>query len=523
MRALQDKQMANILIPPGAAGKRLIDWLTLQGYEIPADCGGRGTCGKCRVNVKSGRFLQCDGSEYPPDEQGQILACRAVCTPAGAEISLPGSSGSGLTTHAARQAAGREAGYGVALDIGTTTLAASLVNRATGEVLATRSCLNPQRSSGADVISRIVACSEGRLDKLCRLVRERTAEIICDFGSEYPDARPDYLCVAGNTTMLHIFCGISPEGIGTYPFTPAFTERRDYDGASLGLPVERVTVLPSASAYIGSDIAGGVYVSQMTRHSRPSLLMDIGTNGEIVLYTGRTGGNRLIAASAAAGPALEGANISCGTGGIPGAVSRVGLSKDFPGILTYSTIGDLPPAGICGSGLVDLVAALLDAGAIDKTGYMEDGDFSLCGTQEARGRQVSESENRLLQFEKIPHIRLTQRDVREFQLAKSAIFAGFTALLEHAGVGIDDIEKIYIAGGLGYYLNTASAMRTGLLPDIDPEKFCVVGNTSLAGAEACLCDSAAADKISDIARCCEVLDLNTLPRFSELFMKNMSF
>ncbi len=515
--------MANIHIPPGAAGKRLIDWLTLQGYEIPADCGGRGTCGKCRVNVKSGRFLYYDGSEYPPDGHGQILACRAVCTPAGAEISLPDNGGSGLTTHAARQAAGKEAGYGVALDIGTTTLAASLVNRATGEVLATRSCLNPQRSYGADVISRIVACKEGGLDKLCRLVREKAAEIIRDFGSAYPDARPDCLCVAGNTTMLHIFCGISPEGIGTYPFTPVFTERRDYDGASLGLPVERVILLPSASAYIGSDITGGVYVSRMTRHSRPSVLMDIGTNGEIVLFTGRAGGMRLIAASAAAGPALEGANISCGTGGIPGGVSRVNLLKDFPGILTYSTIGDLPPVGICGSGLVDLVAALLDTGTIDETGYMEDGDFSLCGTPEARGRHVSESNGRLLQFDKIPHIGLTQRDVREFQLAKSAIFSGFSALLEHAGVSTDDIEKIYIAGGLGYYLNTTSARRTGLLPDTDPEKFCVVGNTSLAGAEACLCDSAAVDEISDIAQHSEVLDLNTLPRFSELFMKNMSF
>ena len=323
--------------------------------------------------------------------------------------------------------------------------------------------------------------------------------------------------------MLHIFCDVSPEGIGTYPFTPVFTERRDYDGASLGLPVARVTVLPSAAAYIGSDITGGVYVSRMTRQSRSSVLMDIGTNGEIVLYTGTAGSSRLIAASTAAGPALEGANITCGTGGIPGAVSRVGISKNLPGILTYSTIGDLPPVGICGSGLVDLVAALFDTGAIDETGYMKDGDFSLCGAIEARGQQVSETGDRLPQFEKIPHIGLAQRDVREFQLAKSAIYAGFTALLEHAGVSLDEIGKIYIAGGLGYYLNISSAMRTGLLPDIDSEKFCVVGNTSLAGAEAFLCDSAAANGIADIARRCEVLDLNTLPRFSELFMENMSF
>ena len=517
--------MANIHIPPGAAGVRLVEWLASQDYEVPADCGGRGTCGKCRVNVISGRFLRYGGGEYPPDERGQILACRAVCSPEGAEISLPGSGGSGLTSHTVRQAAkaGGEAGYGVAIDIGTTTLAASLLNRATGEVLATRSCLNPQRSYGADVISRIVACKEGRLGELCRLVRERVAEIIHAFSSEYPDKKPEYLSVAGNTTMLHIFCGISPEGIGTYPFTPAFTERRDFDGASFGLPVSQVTVLPSAAAYIGSDITGGVYVSHMTRQSRPSVLMDIGTNGEIVLYTGSAGGMRLIAASAAAGPALEGANISCGTGGIPGAICRVGSSKDTPQILTYSTIGDLPPVGISGSGLVDLVAALLDMGVIDETGYMEDGSFSLCGAPQARGRQVSGAGGRLPRFEKIPHIELAQRDVREFQLAKSAIFSGLTSLLEQAGISIEDIEKIYIAGGLGYYLDTRNAVRTRLLPGVDSEKFCVLGNTSLAGAEACLSDSAALEQIADIARRCEVLDLNTLPHFSELFMENMRF
>ena len=567
--------MKNIIIPPSASGTRLTDWLALHGQGISADCGGRGTCGKCRVKVVQGEFLRFgSGNEIlEPDGNGMILACRAVCPAGGAVILLPDTESEGLTSHAFSEMSGSGAqvavgvqdlserekqpavelhglsasekqaaepdgspslnvvwesatpvisrGYGMALDIGTTTIAASLVDRASGKVVDSYSCLNPQRSYGADVISRITACREGRLDGLCRLIRQKTAEIISIFSDKHPDKYPQTLAVAGNTTMLHILCGISPEPIGVWPFTPAFTKSLEFTGADLGLPVGRVIVLPSASAYIGADITGGIFICGMLNLDEPSLLVDIGTNGETVLFTGRSREGRLIAASSAAGPALEGANISCGVGGIPGAVSSV---ADIGwGRLGFSTIADRPPVGICGSGLIGLVAVLLDAGRIDGSGYMDEGDFPLCGSPGASAVHIGSDGQTLRPGSFIPQIALTQLDVREFQLAKGAIRAGIDALLSFTGLEIGEIGQVFVAGGLGYYMSIPAAIRTGLLPDASPSNFRSVGNSSLAGAEAVLCKEDVLEEISDIAARAEVVDLNTLPVFSDLFMRNMAF
>jgi uncharacterized 2Fe-2S/4Fe-4S cluster protein (DUF4445 family) len=531
-----ESDMKTIKIPPAAKGERLSSWLARNGYSVRAECGGRGVCGKCKINVISGEFYrvsQSGGYEaYKPDGSGQILACRAVCPKEGAEIALPDTDGGGLKTHSVpRKSEGVAAGTGrgVALDIGATTLAASLVDRATGKVIDTFSCLNPQRSYGADVVSRITACNEGHLGDLCRLIREETGKIISIFMERYPGARPELLAVAGNTAMLHIFCGVSPEGIGVYPFTPAFTGKRDYSGDELGLFADRVTVLPSASAYIGSDVTGGILACGMTGLDGPSMLIDIGTNGEMVLFTGKAYSSRLIAASTAAGPALEGAEISCGTGGIEGAVCHVASvaadadAKSEKLKLAYMTIGDKAPVGICGSGLVDLVSVLLDAGVIDETGYMERENYPLCGVSGVPSLQLNGAGEVIPASGPAAPVVLTQKDVRAFQLAKGALSAGIAALLGCAGITPDKLERIFIAGGLGYYMSIENAVRTGILPPAKPGKFSVVGNTSLAGAEACLTDSGAIDRISEIAARCEALELGTLPEFSDLFMKNMIF
>lgn len=527
--------MKSVIIPPSAAGERLSDWLISNRHAIRADCGGRGTCGKCRVTVTRGEFIRLglDKEAYLPDTGGGILSCRALCPEGGAEILLPETEGEGLVSHASTtgkgvnpQSSSASRRYGIALDIGTTTLAASLTDLTAGTVVDHYSCLNPQRVYGADVITRITACREGHLDELCRLIRQKTAEIIEVFVKKHPDKRPDTLTVAGNTTMMHIFCGVSPVSIGVYPFTPAFTEGREYSGIQLGVPVERVILLSAASAYIGSDVTGGVLECGMTELEGPSALIDVGTNGEIVLSTGRSRGGRLIAASSAAGPALEGANISCGVGGIPGAVCHVGQRA---GGIGFSTIGDRPPVGICGCGLIDLIASLLDAGVIDETGYMEDGDYPLYGAPGASALHVGKDGGEIvpaggLASAALPApLVLSQRDVREFQLAKSALRAAFDTLLGSAGIEVGELERIFIAGGLGYYMSIPSAIRTGLLPSAHHEKFSVVGNTSLAGAEAALFDLSAPGKISKIAGRCEILELNSLPDFSELFMQNMTF
>lgn len=509
-----------IHIPASAHGRKLSDWLVEQGYSISAACGGRGVCGKCRVKAVKGTFCDIAAPEKVllPDKNGYILACRALCDTRlqAAEILLPDTDGSGLTRFLhGREFKGRE-GFGVALDIGTTTLAAALVDTGTGRVISCVSRLNPQRSYGADVISRISACADGRLEELHRLILQAASEMLSEFALKYPDIRPRRMTVSGNTTMLHLFCGVSPEGMGAYPFTPAFTEMKVIAGAQLSLPVETVILLPSASAFIGSDVIGSAAVIDMLQTDGPSVLIDIGTNGEMLLCTGMRNGSRLYTASTAAGPALEGAGISCGVGGIDGAVCRVAFSRENNKI-TYRTINDKPCCGICGCGLVDMVSVMLDTGVIDETGYLEEGQYALKGihiTAEGTAIPAAFGETELT---------ITQQDIREFQLAKSAIAAGLEALAAHAGLKTEEISHMFIAGGLGYYIDTASAKKTGLLPGELSCNIQAVGNTSLAGAIACLCDPAWLDELGRIAQNCENFELNKSAVFNQAFIERMLF
>lgn len=507
-----------VYIPASANGKKLSDWLIEQGYSLSAACGGRGTCGKCRVKIVKGAF--CDSSApdtfLSPDKNGYLLACRALCDThsIGAEILLPDTDGAGLTQFLHSREFNGQQGWGVALDIGTTTLAAALVNTGTGRVLSSVSRLNPQRSYGADVISRISACADGHLEELTRLIRQAAAEMIAEFSAQHPDIQPQRMTVSGNTTMLHLFCGVSPVGMGAYPFTPAFTQKKVFTGKQLSLPLDTVILLPSASAFIGSDVIAGAAALDMLQTDEPSVLIDIGTNGEMLLCTGAS--HKLYTASTAAGPALEGAKISCGVGGIDGAVCRVAFSKKDKSIL-YRTIHDKPRCGICGCGLVDAISVMLYAGVIDETGYMEEGAYTLTGTHIAADGEKIPTEG-----ETVP-LTLTQQDIREFQLAKSAIAAGLEALTAHAGLKMEQIRHVFIAGGLGYYMDTANAKKVGLLPEELSCDIQAVGNTSLAGAIACLCDSSWLEKASQIALACENFELNQSAVFNQAFIERMLF
>ena len=503
-----------VRIPAEAAGMRLSEYLADNGYSVSAPCGGRGTCGKCRVKVLSGSFAirKSPAEEYHPDAEGYILACRAVCTHTGAEILLPNSEGDGLTAfrHSDLSYETGSAGYGIALDIGTTTLAAALVDRRSGEILATASRLNPQKSYGADVISRINACKDGELMKLQSCLLSAVSEMIAELTSACTNCVPEVMTVAGNTTMLHIFAGISPETMGSYPFTPVFTEAQTMSGETLGLNIPTVNLLPSISAFVGSDVVGGLYASAMAEQKAPTLLIDVGTNGEMILSTGIERGGRLISASTAAGPALEGANISCGMGGVAGAVSRV---KGDAISLVFQTVDDAPAVGLCGCGLIDLIAYLLECGELDETGYLDTDPYQLCGIHEMNNNRTPTETDVLL----------NGKDVREFQLAKSAIRAGIEALLDAADLSTNDLDRIYLAGGLGYYLDPLSAIRVGLLPNLSPRKVEAVGNTSLAGAVACLCRPNALEQIKLLATTCESFELATSPVFMEQFIEQMMF
>ena len=367
-------------------------------------------------------------------------------------------------------------------------MAFSLVDLKDGKELAKRSCLNPQGAFGADVLSRIKAASEGARDKLKDCVLKKTAEVLSDLCREAGVCSLKRLTVAGNTTMLHLFIGADADGIGRYPFTPAFTETQRVGGSVLALPCEEVVLLPSASAFIGSDVICGAHFVGLDKTE--GMLLDLGTNGEILLNAG----GRIFTTSAAAGPAFEGANIECGTGGVAGAIDRV---KAENGKISFTTVGGAPAVGICGSGLTDAVAALLETGGIDESGAMKSGRFDLTDG-----------------------VYLTQKDVREFQLAKSAIAAAVQALLARAGVAG---TKLFVAGGMGFYLDKESVEKTGLLPPALASSFTAAGNTGLGGAKACLVSSAALQACEKLARSAEYVDLSCDEVFMEKYMEYMGF
>ncbi len=494
-----------IRLGSSAVGHNLAKYLAQAGYLLHADCGGRGTCGKCRVQLAGGYlYKNPECTQFAePDKDGCVLACRTWgCS--GAIIVLPDQKGDGLTDFSvqATSAPAKASGLGIALDVGTTTLAAALVELASGQVLATTSALNPQASFGADVISRIQSATEHprTLAQMQDVLLVRVRSMMDELAS---GKKLTGMTVAGNPTMLHIFCGISPAGMGAYPFTPVFTEPRTLRGDRLGLPVDTVTCLPSISAFVGGDITAGMLHVNLTDEQHPALLLDIGTNGESVLFTGNARDAKLYATSAAAGPALEGAGISSGMGGVGGAVSAVRLQNGTP---ICSTVGDLPAKGICGSGLVDLVACLYKEGLMDETGALEHGQSFAYATT-ANGTPLT----------------LTQADIRALQLCKSAIRASLETLLMRAGIRPCEVEHVYLAGGLGYYINVSSAVGIGLLPAEFAQCAQSVGNSALGGCVRALIDQDAIDRIQATAQRVNTLELSTDPYWNEAFMEHMMF
>ncbi|MBQ7378937.1 MAG: DUF4445 domain-containing protein [Clostridia bacterium] len=492
-----------IRLGSSAVGQNLAEYLARQGYPIHADCGGKGKCGKCQIKLVSG-YLYANAActqLATPDKDGLVLACRTWCC-SGAVIVIPAFEGEGLTDFSRQvpESESTEIIYGVALDVGTTTLAAALVNTKTGQVLASASALNPQAAFGADVISRIDAVMQ-HSEALVQMQRLLLDEVRKMLGILLPDAQAAHMAVAGNPTMLHIFCGISPTSMGAYPFTPVFTQTQKLSGAALRLPVDTVTVLPSISAFVGGDVTAGMTHCSLTDSPSPVLLVDIGTNGECVLFTGTKNGSRLYAASAAAGPAMEGAGISTGMGGVAGAVCSVRMQQGRP---LCATVGDLPAKGICGSGLIDLAAALYRDGMIDETGAFEQGESFVYATT-ADGLPLS----------------LTQADIRALQLAKSAIRAAIEALCAHAGLQPRDLDRIYLAGGLGHYMNVDCATAIGLLP----QGVCVtsLGNAALGGCVRVLTDPALIKHMEQMAEQCQTLELSTDVVWSQAFMEHMMF
>ncbi|GHV08195.1 hypothetical protein FACS189485_19420 [Spirochaetia bacterium] len=478
-----------------AETETVLSALARSGFALSAPCGGRGICGKCRMRLVTGT-IRGD----TPDGAGVFLACRAVPL---TDITIAPVFDEGFVENevSASAAAGKGPGLkmkkaGAAIDIGTTTISAQLVDLDTSAIVDTFSELNNQRAFGADVMSRIQAAVTGKTAELFNLVNKQTKKILDTFIEKYQLEKIETLSVSGNTTMLHLFLNTDPSGMGQIPFSPVFLEERELAGSVLGIPAEWVILLPGISAFIGGDIVSGLAFLDILNSGKTAMLIDIGTNGEIALFKGA----ELFCCSAAAGPAFEGAEISCGIGSVRGAINRI---EDAGGKLSYTTIGNAPPLGICGSGLIDAIALMLKAGFID-------GGGAFCDDASA-GFAIAEG------------ISLVNRDVRQFQLAKSAILSGIKILCKNAGLRPADIDCVYIAGGLGFFIDKQNAVTAGLLPEEFLGKIAVCGNLSLKGAVQCLLDTAFLPKCRRIIEKSRVMDLAADPLFMDAFAENMLF
>jgi uncharacterized 2Fe-2S/4Fe-4S cluster protein (DUF4445 family) len=477
------------------AEKPLLQALAGAGIVISAPCGGRGICGKCGVRLLEGKV-----GKVTPDSSGLFLSCQGI--PEGdIRIEIPAGEGALINEVSALNVPGLvpeqiPCHAGVALDIGTTTLSAALVDLDSARLLETYSVLNDQRIFGADVMNRIGAAKNGKTAELFRLINRQTEGILGYFSGKWSLPKIEALSVSGNTTMLHLFTNTDPSGMGEVPFTPVFIDEKTMPGAELSLSAERLTLLPSISAFIGSDITAGLAAIDILRANDNSLMIDIGTNGEMALF--RDG--RIYCCSTAAGPAFEGAEISCGTGSVPGAINKIELSG---GKVSFTTIGNVPPLGICGCGLVDAIALMRGAGVIDETGALSG------GCQE--GYTITQG------------ISIINRDVRQYQLAKSAIMSGIRILCKNAGIDVSEVNRVFIAGGLGFFIDKQNAVTAGLLPPSFLDRIDSCGNLSLKGAVKCLTDPGFLPECKRITGKSAVIELAADPAFMDEFAENMLF
>ncbi len=388
--------------------------------------------------------------------------------------------------------------YGCAVDVGTTTMAAYLIDLTTGRQLAAASMLNPQRSRGGDVITRAnytMEHPEG-LSELAASVRAGVSELIDGMCAKNGIVREEvrHIAVVGNTIMMHIFAGLCVKYIATLPFVPAYSAARHVPAVELGMdyPCAMVTLGPCVAGYVGADTIAAAIACGMDRPGEVALLMDIGTNGEMALRTDKG----LWCCSAAAGPAFEGAHIKCGSGAVEGAIDSVKIDGDD---VRVTTIGGQKPASICGSGIVSAIAEMLKAELIDETGYLDD-ELKL-----AEG------------------VSICQKDVREVQLAKAAIAAGVEILAEAAGIEVGDIQKLYLAGGFGSYIDKRAACEIGLIPMELMDRISSVGNAAGSGAKMLVMDVGAVARAEDLRRRMKYIELSASAGFQERFADCMFF
>lgn len=480
-------------------GTPLRDLLFAYGVEFP--CGGRGRCRKCRVRLLEGRLpLTADEERIlGPEEisEGWRLACRCSAE-AGITLEI-GQWETAILADDRRVAFTPREGFGVAVDVGTTTLVAQLLDLETGHVLGVRSALNPQTSYGSDVMSRVqTALTAPGLERMASLVRRAIGQMILELVESVAAVRLTEVVLVGNTVMHHLFCGIDPEPLSHYPFRPADDGLKSFRARELGWELGSdplVQFLPCLGGFVGSDILAGILATGLHEAENLTGLLDLGTNGEIV-FGNRTG---ILCASTAAGPAFEGGRISMGMRAATGAIAGASVRDGF---VEFQVLGGGAARGICGSGLVDVVAAGLELGRIAATGRFAGGEKA---------------------WPLIDSVVLLQRDVRELQLAKGAVAAGIRLLLGQLGAAAEALDRVHLAGAFGNYVDHRSARRIGLL-DFPPEKVSPAGNTALLGAKVALLSRRPEERdFAALRRLVRHVPLADDPAFEETYVGAMPF
>lgn len=420
--------------------------------------------------------------------------------------------------------------FAIAFDLGTTTVVATLLDLSTGAPVAVQSMLNQQQPFGADVITRISAimmnpAALGELTRLAHQTLDELAQAVCREGGV--DPREVYeVALAGNATMTHIVLGIAPESLGVAPFIMTARLFPDVLASDVGVgvhPRARAVIFPSFGAYVGGDIVAGMLASGMDRDSRLRLFLDIGTNCELVLGNS----DRLLATAAPAGPAFEGAAIRCGMRAAAGAIEVVKITSDA---VELGVIGDVEPEGLCGSGLVDVVAELVQLQLIDSSGrYVTDDEAASIAPRIApRLRELSGQRVFVLHWKGEEgdvenSIFLSQRDVRELQFAKAAIATGWHLLLDEAGVKEEDLQQVLLAGSFGSYLSPASAVRLGLVPKLPLLRIVSAGNVAGEGAKMALMSSRERSGAMALLEEVEYVELSDRSDFNDAFVDQLAF
>lgn len=446
-------------------GVLLSDILIRSGKGVEHPCGGIGLCKKCTVTVNGKTELSC---------QYKINSDITVTLPEKSEIfSVTGASDSDEITE----------NMCFALDIGTTTIALALVSLDKGKIIKVITRTNPQRKFGADVMTRIAHCQNNGAKELNKVLISEINSMIAEFGIRDIEK----LYATGNVTMLHLFFGIDCSSIGVVPYTPRFLESKTEKAATLGIiGVDTVETLPSISAFVGADLVAGLNYIGLPENNKYNILIDLGTNAEIVLFSEKSA----LCTAAAAGPCFEGANISCGMSATDGAIYSYSERK-------IKTISNVPAKGVCGTGLIDIISEFIKNKIIDETGFMECESFEI-----AEG------------------VRINQTDIRQYQLAKSAIYSAVITLLKMKNVSFSDIERMYISGGFSAKINIENAVRTGLLPKELKNKCVAINNSSLLGTVKFACEK---NNLKIYTENSTYVDLSADSSFSDLFIESMMF